>query len=202
FAGALRLVYRKDAAELAQGFEAALRRGAPDAAPVRIKPVERSVNRSFSAQRPQALVPIFPESMPRLHASLSASLDASGAGPGKPCLDASGGAEAYLAGEDELVLGAGALGCFGPVELAYLSALALALGDRGRVLCGKGTPEGMDEAACAAFEAVPSPQAAGRGLACLGEQVRGTDPSPLDPLEVLRRNGAFHALALKALSLV
>jgi len=202
FAEALRLVYRKEAAELAHGFEQALRGGAPDAAPVRIKPVASSSNRSFQSERPEALIPIFPESMPRLHASLSASLDALGAGTAKLFLDASGGVEAYLVGEHELVLGAGALGCFGPVELAYLSALALALGDRGRALSGAGAPEEMDQAACAAFEAVPSSQAAARVLAHLDEQVRGADPSQLNPLDVLRQNRAFHAVALKALSLV
>ena len=53
-------------------------------------------------------------------------------------LDPSGASEAWLASAGDLVIGAGALWCFGPVEVTYLVALALALGTRDRRLARPG----------------------------------------------------------------
>ncbi|HEY0096192.1 MAG TPA: hypothetical protein VGB96_17825, partial [Archangium sp.] len=103
---------------------------------------------------------------------------------------------------DELVLGAGALACFGPVELSYLCALALCLGARGEALSRPGPVEGFDEAAVTAFRAVPASLAASRVLAHLSPEVRGSDPSQVDVGTVLRTSTAFRAVALVALETV
>ena len=140
--------------------------------------------------------------MPRLHRALSDALSALHSRVGRIYLDPSGGAEAYLLADDELLLGAGALGCFGPGELTYLCALALALGERGQSLTREGPVQGMEEAAAQAFEAVPSSLAAARVLMVLDEQVRGSDPSRMNALEVLSRSSAFRNVAMKALALM
>ena len=69
-------------------------------------------------RRPGQLVLVAGESMPKLHQALSSTLSALGSEVERVYLDPAGGAEAYLLRDDELVLGAGALSCFGPAELA------------------------------------------------------------------------------------
>jgi hypothetical protein len=200
FAEALRCVGRDEAASMAYGFFIGLS-GAPAPCPVpRILPVEKGPMGS-EVERPGELVLITGESMPRLYEVLSAALSALSSGIQRVYLDPAGGAEAYLLRDDELLLGAGALSCFGPAELAYLCALALALGERGRGLTHPGPIEGLDEAATMSFAAVPSSLAATRVLIILDEQVRGGDPSRMKALEVLSRSSAFRAIARRALSL-
>jgi hypothetical protein len=117
-------------------------------------------------------------------------------------LDPAGGVEAYLTRPDELVLGAGALASFGPVELGYLCALALSLGEKGIALARPGPVEGLEEAAVVAFRAVPASLAAGRVLARLDPDMRGSDPTDVDEGAVLAANPAFRAVALTVLELV
>ena len=138
--------------------------------------------------------------MPKLHRAMSDALSALGSGVERLYLDPAGGAEAYQLADTELLLGAGALGCFGPAEIAYLCALAIALGERGHALAYPGPVEGLEEAAIAAFTAVPSSLAACRVLTVLDEQVRGSDPSRMNALEVLSTSGAFRRMAIAALA--
>jgi hypothetical protein len=140
--------------------------------------------------------------MPRLHLTLGQLLTALGAPETSVLLSVEGGVEAYLTGPNELVIGAGALSCFGSAELSYLCALALALGDRGHALAGPGAVDGLEAAAAAAFAAVPGTLAACRVLAHLSEDVRGSDPSTVEVGQVLKTSGAFRAIALQALLLV
>ena len=142
------------------------------------------------------------EALPRLHAALLPTLKGLGAGDVQLFLDVEGGVEAWLAAPDTLVLGAGALGAFGPVELGYLCALALALGAEGQRLCVPGAVPGFAQAAVEAFQALPASLAAARVLAQLEPGVRGKDPGALDAGAVLRESAAFRALALAALELV
>jgi hypothetical protein len=201
FAEALRRVDRDEAASVAYGFFIGLS-GAPAPCPVpRILPLEKGPMRS-EAERPGELVLITGESMPRLYEVLSAALTALSSGIQRVYLDPAGGAEAYLLRDDELLLGAGALSCFGPAELAYLCALAVALGDRGPGLAHSGPIEGLEQAATVSFAAVPSSLAATRVLTVLDEHVRGADPSRMNALEVLSRSSAFRAIARSALSLM
>ncbi len=201
FAEALRRVDRDEAASVAYGFFIGLS-GAPAPCPVpRILPVEKTGMRT-EARPPGELVLVASESMPKLHQALSSALSALGSGVERVYLDPAGGAEAYLLRDDELVLGAGALSCFGPAELAYLCALALALGARGPQLAHSGPIEGLEQAATASFVAVPSSLAATRVLTILDEQVRGGDPSRMNALEVLSGSSAFRAIARRALSLM
>jgi hypothetical protein len=140
--------------------------------------------------------------MPRLHAALSAALTGLGAHRVRIFLHPSGGLEAYLARPDELVLGAGALGAFGPVELTYLCALALALGPHGQLLARPGPLEGFEDAARDAFSAHPASLAASRVLAQLDPAVRGGDPLAVETAQVLKSSSAFKAIALRALELL
>jgi hypothetical protein len=117
-------------------------------------------------------------------------------------LDPEGGVEAWLAAPDTLVLGAGALGAFGPVELDFLLALAFALGAEGEALARPGPVPGFGRAAVAAYRALPSSLAAGRVLALLSPEVRGRDPAEVEVGAVLRESAAFRALALAALELM
>jgi hypothetical protein len=110
--------------------------------------------------------------------------------------------EAYLISPDELVMGAGALTCFGPVELGYLCALALSLGEDGVGLARPGPVLALEQAAVAAFRAVPASLAAGRVLARLDPDMRGGDPSDVDEGAVLAASPIFRAVALAALELV
>jgi len=107
--------------------------------------------------------------------------------------------EAWQAAPQVLVLGLGALTVFGPSELIYLCALALALGDKGRALTQPGDVEGFIEASVEAFDAYPVSSAAGRVLARLDSRVRGGDPTQVAWSSLLVDSPAFLAIALKAL---
>jgi hypothetical protein len=142
------------------------------------------------------------ESLPRLHAALQPALKSLEADTLRVLLDPAGGVEAYLLSPGELVLGAGALACFGPVELGYLCALALSLGEAGIRLSRPGPVPALEQAAVDAFRAVPASLAAGRVLARLDPDVRGGDPSDVDVGAVLSASPIFRAVALAALELV
>ncbi len=193
---------REAAGALADGVGAALV-GSTSAAGV--PPISALAHRpALSLQRepPAGVIAVTPLSMPRLHAALSSSLAALGAERTRVLLHASGGPEAYLLSPDELVIGAGALGCFGSAELAYLSALALMLGDAGFGLSTFDEVDGWVDAAVAAFEAVPSSLAACRVLAQLEPSARGQSPAALDARAALANSRAFRAIARKLLGLV
>ena len=182
------------------GFGAALVSSTASASTATISPV--ALSEGFRHALPPEAVPVTEDSMPRLHAALRPTLKELGAGAVRVFLNPAGGMEAYLASPDELVLGAGTLACFGPVELGYLCALALCLGARGEALSRPGPVEGFDEAAVTAFRAVPTSLAASRVLAHLSPEVRGSDPSKVDVGTVLRTSTAFRAVALAALETV
>jgi hypothetical protein len=201
FAEALRRARRTEAAELAHGFFLGLS-GAPATSPLpRIAPLEGTPMQT-EVEPPYGCLPITGEAMPRLHRSLSLALTFLSSGVEQLYLDPAGGAEAFLLREGELLLGAAALSCFGPAELAYLCALALALGDHGHALARRGPVEGLEEAAALAFDSVPSSLAASRVLTVLDEHVRGSDPSRMNAQEVLSRSGAFRSVAMRALALM
>ena len=117
-------------------------------------------------------------------------------------LDPAGGPEAWLAGRETLVLGAGGLSLYGPAELTYLLALALLLGDEGVRLLTPGPLASVDRVAPAAFLAVPSPLAAARVLLLLDGGVRGGDVEGLDVAQVLHGSRAFYSVVQRALALV
>jgi tetratricopeptide (TPR) repeat protein len=179
------------------GFGAALVSSAASAVSATISPVVRF--EGFRYPPPPDVVPVTGEGMPHLDAALRTTLRELGAGDVRVFLDPAGGVEAYLTAPDELVLGVGALAIFGPVELGYLCALALCLGASGEALSRPGPVPGFDEAAVAAFHAVPASLAASRVLAHLSPEVRGANPSEVDVGTVLRGSTAFHAVALAAL---
>ena len=182
------------------GFGAALVSSTASASAATISPV--TLPEGFRHALPPDAVPVTEESMPRLHAALRPTLKELGAGKVRTFLNPAGGVEAYLASPDELVLGAGTLACFGPLELGYLCALALCLGASGEALSRPGSVEGFDEAAVAAFRAVPTSLAASRVLAHLSLEVRGSDPARVDVGTVLRTSTAFRVVALAALETV
>ncbi|WNG50593.1 flagellar hook-length control protein FliK [Archangium minus] len=182
------------------GFGAALVSSSASASAATISRV--ALPEGFRHPLPLNSVLVTAETMPRLHAALQPTLKELGAEALRVFLNPAGGVEAYLASPDELVLGAGTLACFGPVELSYLCALALCLGESGETLTRPGTVQGFDEAAVAAFRAVPASLAASRVLAYLSPEVRGSDPSSLDVGMVLRTSTAFRAVALAALESV
>lgn len=182
------------------GFGAALVSSTASASAATISPV--ALPEGFRHPLPPHAVPVTDARMPRLHTALRPTLKALGAESLRVFLHPAGGVEAYLASPDELVLGAGALACFGPVELSYLCALALCLGASGEALSRPGEVPGFDEAAVKAFRAVPASLAASRVLAHLSPEVRGSDPTKLDVGTVLRTSSAFRAVALAALETV
>ncbi|HLM45922.1 MAG TPA: flagellar hook-length control protein FliK, partial [Myxococcaceae bacterium] len=182
------------------GFGAALVSSTATAPGATLSEVARP--EGFRHPLPPEAIPVTDERMPRLHAALRPTLRGLGAKDVRVFVDPAGGVEAYLAASDELVLGAGALACFGPVELSYLVALALCLGASGEALARPGEVSGFDEAAVAAFRAVPASLAASRVLAHLSPEVRGADPSTVDVGTVLRTSAAFRAVALAALEVV
>ncbi len=153
----------------------------------------------FQHPVPPNTVPVTAERFPRLAAALRPMLSSLGAGGLRVAVDPVGGVEAYLTSPEELVLGAGALSCFGATELGYLCALALALGEAGVMLARPGPVPGLEQAAVAAFRAVPSSLAAGRVLARLDPEERGADPAKVEVGLVLARGGTFRALALSVL---
>jgi hypothetical protein len=182
------------------GFGAALLSSTASAPSVSLSPVERPGD--FRHPRPEEVLEVTSERMPRLEAALRPLLEGLGLEDTRVLVDPAGGVEAYLLAPDELVLGAGALACFGPVELGYLCALAVCLGASGEALARPGLVPGFDEAAVAAFRAVPASLAASRVLAHLAPEVRGGDPATVDTGTVLRSSTAFRAVALAALELV
>jgi len=182
------------------GFGAALVSSTARASAAAISPVR--LPQGFQHALPANALAVTIETMPRLDTALRSSLEALGVGELSVYLAPAGGVEAYLASPDELVLGAGALASFGLVELGYLCALAIRLGEAGEALSRPGPVPGFDEAAVEAFQAVPASLAASRVLAKLAPEVRGSDPSRVDVGTVLRGSSAFHAVALAALESV
>ncbi len=201
FAEALHQCGRHDAAVMVDGFGAALcgTQAPSPPAPMSALPWPEELT---PAATPVGLVEITADSMPRLHAALSGALTGLGAPRLRVYLHAGGGVEAWLRSSDELVLGAGALGAFGPVELGFLCALALALGPHSRALAEPGEGPDLTAAAVRAFEAHPASLAAGRVLAQLDARVRGSDPQAVDVAKVLADNDAFLAVARRAVDLV
>jgi hypothetical protein len=151
---------------------------------------------------PPGALPVRPEEMPEVSRVLEAALLDLGAAGVSVWLDPTGAAEAWLAREDALVLGAGALSLFGPVELTYLVALALALGEQGALLVSPGEVAGLASAAAAAFTAVPSPPAAARVLLWLDPVARGADADTIDTAAVLTASTPLAAVIQRALALV
>ena len=200
YAEALRGLGRTEAAERVDGIGAALSASELLSPAAQVMALPKPGN--FTHPRPAGALEVTEESLPRVYAALRPTLKKLGAGDARLMLDPLGGVEAYLIGPEELVLGAGALACFGPVELGYLCALALSLGARGVVLARPGPVEGLREAAVEAFRAVPASLAAGRVLARLDSEVRGGDPSRVDEAAVLAASPAFRAVALTVLELV
>ncbi|WP_257458389.1 tetratricopeptide repeat protein [Archangium lipolyticum] len=182
------------------GFGAALVSSTASASAATLSPVARP--EGFAHALPPDAVPVTDEQMPRLHAVLRPTLKGLGVEDLSVYLNPAGGVEAYLATPDQLVLGAGALACFGVVELGYLCALALCLGASGEALARPGPVPGFDEAAVAAFRAVPASLAASRVVAHLSAEVRGGDPRTVDVGAVLRTSTAFREVALAALETV
>jgi hypothetical protein len=156
----------------------------------------------FRHPTPPGALEMTEQSLPRLYAALRPTLKKLGVGNARVLLDPSGGVEAYLTSPEELVLGAGALASFGPVELSYLCALALSLGEKGIALSRPGPVEGLEAAAVDAFRAVPASLAAGRVLARLDPDMRGGDPTDVDEGAVLAASPSFRAVALTVLELV
>ena len=140
--------------------------------------------------------------MPQLHTALRLALSSLGAPEVLVYLDPAGGPEAWLAGPETLVLGAGALSHFGPAELTFLVALALLLGDEGVQLAWPGPVSAVTRVAPAAFLAVPVPLAAARVLLLLEAGVRGADAAGVDAVAVLAASEAFRAVVQRALALV
>jgi hypothetical protein len=168
---------------------------------VPVRPISPSSNTADWPPRPPGILEITEESMPRLHGALSQAVR-SLAGETRMFLDPSGGVEGYLLARDELLLGAGALSCFGPAEIAYLCALAVALGSHGHLVSRPGPVEDWEHAVCVAFESVQGSLAAARVLAQLDERVRGTNPALVQTGQVLRNNRSFRAMAVRALDLL
>jgi hypothetical protein len=199
FAEALARV-ENDRAPQIDAFGAVLSGSMPQPSGARISAIARGPVQPTNA--PEGVISVDEHSMPRLSVVLRTALAALGAPELRIWLHAEGGVEAYLVSDDELVLGAGALAVFGPFELGYLLALALALGDSGRALTGVEPIEGFAEAAARAYAAVPATGAALKVVAQLDASVRGTDPAKVEPSAVLKGSKAFEAIALKALELV
>ncbi|GHG94093.1 flagellar hook-length control protein FliK [Comamonas sp. JC664] len=195
YAESLRALNRTEDSQRADGIGAALS-SSDAAAPQSSVSALPAIPAGFEHPVPPGAVPVTAERLPRLAAALRPILSSLGAGAMQLLVDPVGGVEAYLARGDVLVLGAGALSCFGASELSYLCALALALGEDGVQLARPGPVKGLDAAAVVAFRAVPASLAAGRVLARLDAVVRGGDPAQVDVGEVLARGDTFRALAL------
>ncbi|MFZ5471849.1 MAG: flagellar hook-length control protein FliK [Myxococcota bacterium] len=202
FAEALRVLGREEHARMIDGFGAALTFSSEPSAPARIGSVDAPASYHYPDQMPPGLVPVNDSTMPRLQGMLSEALSGLGAGGMEVWLDPAGGVEAYQISHQGLVLGALALSCFGPAELTYLCALALALGDRGHLLSLPGDIEGLSEAVVTAFDAYPASLAAARVLTQLDARVRGMDPSLVQMSELLPDSQAFRAVASHALQMV
>ncbi len=194
-AEALRKLGQDEAATMADGFGAALTSTHGPAPHATLFPLGEIV--PSTASTPDGLVEVADETMPRLSAALTEALDSFEVEV-RVVLDLAGGVEAWLAGET-VVVGAGALGAFGPAEFPFLLALALKLGTAGEALRRPGVVPGFDEAVRAAFRAAPSSLAASRVVALLDPSVRGGDPTRVDVAAVSKTSTAFRALALEAL---
>jgi hypothetical protein len=171
------------------------------ATPVLVHHVARGpIRTSFTL--PGGVLEVTPEEMPNLRAVLDESLAALGAPGLRIWLDPAGSSEAWMASAGDLVLGAGALSLFGPQEVTFLVALALALGDEGQALARPGAVARLPAAAAEAFAAVPSPVAAARVLLWLDPVARGADLDTVDPAAVLTGSAALAAVVQRALLLV
>jgi hypothetical protein len=198
YSEAFRQVNRMRETVLADGFGAALTMSENPSAMLRPEQVNVPEVARFDSL-PKGLSVVDDDSMPRLSGALYDALAAMGAKGMTVMLDEKGGVEAWQAAPQVLVLGLGALTVFGPSELIYLCALALALGDKGRKLASPGEVEGFVEACVEAFEAYPASLAACRVLARLDSRVRGEDPDSVAWSSLLPDNPAFFAVAQKAL---
>jgi len=151
---------------------------------------------------PAGALPVESAVMPELHRALGQALFNLGAPEVLVYLDPQGGPEAWMAGPETLVLGAGGLSHFGPAELTFLLALALLLGDEGVWLAVPGPLAALARVAPAAYLAVPAPLAAARVLVLLEPGVRGADVEGLDTVAILGSSAAFLAVVQRALALV
>jgi len=192
---------RPDAAARSAAFGTLFSGEETVATPVALQPVARGPVRA-SMTLPGGVLLVTPEEMPNLRSVLDEALAGLGAPGLQIWLDPSGASEAWLASAGDLVLGAGALTLFGPVEVTYLVALALALGDEGQALTRPGEVSGLADAASEAFVAVPSPAAAARVLLWLDPVARGADLDTVDPAAVLTGSAALAAVVQRALRLV
>ncbi|HZJ53566.1 MAG TPA: flagellar hook-length control protein FliK, partial [Myxococcaceae bacterium] len=200
-AEALRHAGRSEAAARSAAFGHLFAGEETVAAPVPLQPVARSPVRT-SLTLPGGVVAVTPEEMPNLRMVLDESLAALGAPGLQIWLDPGGASEAWLASAEHQVAGAGALSVFGPLEITYLVALALALGDEGQALARPGEVPGLPAAAAEAFAAVPSPAAAARVMLWLDPVARGADLDTVDPAAVLTGSAALAAVVQRALRLV
>jgi len=202
FAEALRRCDRTLLSQIADGLGAGLSSSKAPSPSGPVRPIEPVPDLGNWPTPPEGLLPITGQSMPRLHEALSQSLRTLAGREMKMFLHPPGGVEAYLIGADEFVLGAGALSCFGAGELAFLCALALALGEGGSGLTRPEGIPGFDQAVCKAFDAIPASLAACRVVAQLDHRVRGSNPAHVNVGQLLRTNSAFEALAIHALGLM
>jgi hypothetical protein len=200
-AEALRHAGRPDAAARSAAFGNLFSGEETVATPVPLQAVARGPVRT-SMTLPGGVLLVTPEEMPNLHAVLDEALSGLGAQGLQIWLDPSGASEAWMASAGDVVLGAGALSLFGPVEVTYLVALALALGDEGQALARPGEVPALADAAAEAFAAVPSPAAAARVLLWLDPVARGADLDTVDPAAVLTGSAALAAVVQRALRLV
>jgi tetratricopeptide (TPR) repeat protein len=201
FGEALAKLGKVEQAKLADGFGAALT-GSQATAPGAAISALVTFPPDFSHPAPPGLVRLGPGSMPRLHGVLAPVLTGLAASSVTVLLDPAGGVEAYLLTPRELVIGVGALSCFGAAELAYLVALGLALAEKGVHLRQPGEVPELERAAGDAFVAIPASLAACRVVARLEASVRGGDPLKVDVPEVLRASAAFETIARRALALI
>ncbi len=195
---ALRTVGRATDAALADGFGAALvdsTEPAPLATALTMSPVAAP----DAPDAPMDSVPVTDATMPRLASALNELLGAFHLPPRTMVLDPAGGVEAWKGAGDTLVIGAGALGVFGSAELAWLLALAEAMGPHGQALRALGDVPALAEAAVQAFHVYPSSLGAARVVAHLDGRVRGGDPMGVVLSQVLPDSPVFRALALAAL---
>ncbi|MBL9037985.1 MAG: hypothetical protein JNG84_05660, partial [Archangium sp.] len=201
-AEALRRAGRSEEGALADGFGAALSTGSRDSLIPFVAPSPLAVEpeRFTSAPVSPDWVAVDESSMPRLFAAVGPMLEALGRPLVQVSVDPLGGVEVWLASDSRLVLGAGALAVFGPPELSYAVAVALALGPGGVALTTSGPVPGLVAAAEKAFDAVPSSLAAARVLTHYAESLRGGDPHRLEPSQVLPKDEAFRAVAARALT--
>jgi tetratricopeptide (TPR) repeat protein len=202
YAGALRRTGRPEVAARLEDFGRAAEGDLPLAElPAALAPVRRARN-PRTRPLPPGAYPIDAAAMPRLHAALVHALAALGAPEVVVYLDPSGGPEAWMAGPETLVLGAGGLSHFGPAEVTFVLALALLLGDEGVELAMPGPLEALARVAPEAYAAVPAPLAAARVLVLLDPAVRGADVEGLDAVAVLAGSEGFAAVVQRALALV